>query len=197
MLQNFRSIIQRFGFIPNGGRIYYAARSQPPLLAGMIKTYVDATHDDAFAIDSVEDLAHEFEFFMNNHTVNVRGHNVSVYGDKSSGPRPESYREDVETAAEFETDADKEEYYAELKAGAESGMDFSSRWFLKNGTNKGRLQDSKTRSIVPVELNAILYWNAKIIAEFYRKANNIEKSEKYEAEAARILDVSFILFFFH
>lgn len=197
MLLNFRSIIQRFGFIPNGGRIYYSARSQPPLLAAMIKSYVDFTRDDSFAIDSVEDLAHEFQFWMNNHTIYVHGHNLAVYGDKSSGPRPESYREDVETGAIFETEQDKEEYYSELKAGAESGMDFSSRFFIKNGTNKGDLRDLKTRSIVPVDLNAILYWNAKIIAEFYRKASNLEKAEYYENEAAKLLEVcNFFPFFY-
>ena len=29
-LQNFMDEIQLFGFIPNGGRIYYLDRSQPP-----------------------------------------------------------------------------------------------------------------------------------------------------------------------
>ena len=30
ILQNFMDEIQLFGFIPNGGRIYYLDRSQPP-----------------------------------------------------------------------------------------------------------------------------------------------------------------------
>lgn len=190
MLLNFRSIIQRFGFIPNGGRIYYSARSQPPLLAGMIKSYVDTTGDDKFAIESVEDLDKEYQFFMNNHFVEIQGYRLAVYGDNSSGPRPESYREDFESGAELPTQNDKENYYAELKAAAESGMDFSSRWFVKNGTNDGDLRDLKTRSIIPVCLNAILYWNAKIIAEFYRKAEKVPEAEKYELEAAHILEVS-------
>lgn len=37
----------------------------------------------------------------------------------------------------FDSDAKKEELYAELKSAAESGWDFSSRWFILNGTNKG------------------------------------------------------------
>lgn len=196
MLLNFRSIIQRFGFIPNGGRIYYSARSQPPLLSGMIKSYVEFTGDLQFAIDSAKDLDHEFQFWMNNHTVHVNGYNVAVYGDKSSGPRPESYREDIETGAIFETESEKQEYYAELKAAAESGMDFSSRFFVNDGTNKGDLRNLKTRSIVPVDLNAILYWNAKIIAEFYRFANNLQKSEYFETEATKLKEVSLEIKFF-
>lgn len=56
MLSNFLSIIERFGFIPNGGRIYYSMRSQPPLLCGMMKAYVDATKDTQFAMDNVDTL---------------------------------------------------------------------------------------------------------------------------------------------
>jgi alpha,alpha-trehalase len=47
-------------------------------------------------------------------------------------------REDVSSAEEaFHTDEEKEAYYSELKAAAESGWDFSSRWFIQNATNKG------------------------------------------------------------
>lgn len=190
MLLNFRSIIQRFGFIPNGGRIYYSARSQPPLFAAMVKAYTDSTKDVDFAKDSLEDLEREFEFWMNNHTVVVNGYTLAVYGDKSTGPRPESYREDVETGADLPSEGDKEEFYAELKAAAESGMDFTSRWFIKDGTNKGSLKDLKTRSIVPVDLNAILYENAVIISEFCELAGDTNKARKYQEKADELLEVS-------
>lgn len=191
MLLNFLSIVDRFGFIPNGGRIYYSMRSQPPLLTPMVKTYVDHTHDHAFAVQAVDGLAREFDYWMTNHTVMVKGHRMARYGDKSSGPRPESYREDVDTGRDFPNDTAREEHYSELKAAAESGLDFSSRWFIdKNGENNGDLRDLKTRSIIPVELNAILYWNAKIIAEFYGYANNTEKQEEYLQTSQEFLNVS-------
>ena len=41
-------------------------------------------------------------------------------------------------AQEFKTNEEKENYYSELKAAAESGWDFSSRWFIVNATNKGK-----------------------------------------------------------
>ncbi|XP_055908702.1 trehalase-like isoform X2 [Eupeodes corollae] len=189
MLSNFLSIVQRFGFIPNGGRVYYAKRSQPPLLAGMIKSYVEFTKDDEFALNSVETLEHEFEYWMNNHTVQAKGYNLFAYGDSSVGPRPESYREDVISARRYDTDEKKQAFYSELAAAAESGMDFSSRWFINDkGTNEGNLTDLKCRSIIPVELNAILYWNAKIIAEFYTMSNNVAKSSEYETKAKNILE---------
>lgn len=121
MLENFFSIVQRFGFIPNGGRVYYSMRSQPPFLTPMVKTYVDTTNDTEFAIKNVDILAKEFDFWIANHTVTIRGYLLARYGDKSSGPRPESYKEDVDTGSEFETEEEREEHYSELKAGAESG----------------------------------------------------------------------------
>ncbi|CAG0908772.1 unnamed protein product, partial [Cyprideis torosa] len=48
MLLNFLALVERFGFVPNGGRIYYSQRSQPPFLIPMVKEYVDATGDTEF-----------------------------------------------------------------------------------------------------------------------------------------------------
>lgn len=193
MLDNFLSIINRFGFIPNGGRIYYSERSQPPLLAAMIKAYVDATKDYDFMRAATPILERELYFFYNNHMVDVKNFALATYGDKSTGPRPESYYEDIETAQYLETEKEKEDMWAELKAGAESGMDFSSRWFIKNGTNEGELKDLKCRSIVPVELNAILYWNTQIISEFHMRAGNPRKAAEFEQLGQQMYDVCIIL----
>lgn len=46
-------------------------------------------------------------------------------------------REDYLTSESFRTAEEKDNYYSELKTAAESGWDFSSRWFVHEGTNKG------------------------------------------------------------
>ena len=43
MLQNFMSLIDQIGFVPNGGRIYYTRRSQPPFLTLMVNEYYNST----------------------------------------------------------------------------------------------------------------------------------------------------------
>ncbi|XP_060536907.1 trehalase isoform X2 [Cylas formicarius] len=183
MLENFLYIVENYGHIPNGGRIYYLARSQPPLLVPMIKLYYDFTHDQDFIESNLLTMEKEFDYWMTNHTkvINVDGKNytLGVYGDKSSGPRPESYSEDVESAHIFKEDSQKEEYYSEIKAAAESGWDFASRWFIANATNKGNLTHIKTRSIVPVDLNAMIYWNAMLLSEFNALVGNAEKTKYY------------------
>ena len=54
------------------------------------------------------------------------GEILNRFYDDQSTPRPESQREDIETA---EVADQKEQVYIDLRAAAESGWDFSSRWF--------------------------------------------------------------------
>lgn len=191
MLRNFFSVIDRYGFIPNGGRIYYLIRSQAPLLANMVKTYVDMTGDYEILAEAVQRLDIEYEFFENNRIVQVNGHKLYAYGAQVfNGPRPESYYEDYETAKHFKTDLRKKQFYSEINGGAESGFDFTSRWFIKNGTNEGQLFDIQARSIIPVELNAIMYFNSKTLAQFHDKLGNSNIAAKYEFKAQQIYDVS-------
>lgn len=141
MLENFLYIVDNYGHIPNGGRIYYLARSQPPLLIPSIKLYVDTLKDYTFVSQNIEIMEKEFDYWMTNHTkviqYNGKNYTLALYGDRSNGPRPESYSEDVESAAMFKEEHQKQAFYSELKAAAESGWDFSSRWFITNSTNKG------------------------------------------------------------
>ncbi|KDR17472.1 Trehalase [Zootermopsis nevadensis] len=193
MLGNFFSIVENYGCIPNGGRIYYAKRSQPPMLLPMMKSYLDATNDITFLRDNIDILEREFDYWMTNHTISVekdgKRYTLARYKDASSGPRPESYWEDVSSAEEaFRTDEEREAYYSELKAAAESGWDFSSRWFIQNATNKGTLIDLKTRYIIPVDLNSILFWNARLLVDFYTRLNITEKSDKYRSIADEWLE---------
>lgn len=184
MLENFLYIVDHYGHIPNGGRIYYLARSHPPLLVPMMKKYYEFTHDKAFINESLPILEKEFDYWMTNHTRTVhmdgKDYTLAVYGDRSYGPRPESYSEDVQNANAFKDDNKKEAFYSELKAAAESGWDFSSRWFITNATNKGNLTSIKTRSMVPVDLNAMIYWNAAILSEFHGMLGNTEKAKFYD-----------------
>lgn len=191
MLENFMHIVESYGHIPNGGRIYYLERSQPPLLIPTVKLYADNTKDFDFVKNHIDTMDKEFQYWMNQHTkiVHYQGKNytLAVYGDNSKGPRPESYLEDIETAETLKDDQ-KEEFYSELKAAAESGWDFSSRWFILNKTNSGRLINTKTRHIVPVDLNSFIYWNAAILRDFHDKLGNKEKAFYYREKSEEWLD---------
>ncbi|XP_059051470.1 trehalase-like [Achroia grisella] len=192
MVSNFLDVVDRIGFIPNGGRIYYAMRSQPPLLIPMMQLIMEELDDEEFLRKHLHTLDKEFDFWITNHTVEVE-HNGNMYKlsrfiDQSQGPRPESYKEDIDCAKHFDTFDKKEEFYAELKAAAESGWDFSTRWFILNGTNKGNLTNLKTRSIIPVDLNSIMSWNAKLLQDFHRRVGNVAKAEYYRVVYERYME---------
>ena len=136
IVENFLLMVSTYGLVPNGGRIYYTKRSQPPFLTLMMKEYVDKTDDVKFVRTHIATLEKEMDFWESRRSVVVQvegdneKHTMFVFGTGGTGPRPESYREDVESASKFETDAEKENFYFHMKAGAESGWDYSTRWMI-------------------------------------------------------------------
>ena len=88
---------------------------------------------------------------------------------------------------------EKKKLYWELKTGAESGWDYSSRWFSNKNTTKKdtieSLKDIKPRSIIPVDLNSILATNARIISMYYQDyLKDKERSLKYKSIADNLKD---------
>lgn len=62
----------------------------------------------------------------------------------------------------------KQQLWFDLKAGAESGWDFTSRWYIDAaGRNEGTLRDTRTSQILPVDLNALLCRTEKTLASFH------------------------------
>ncbi|KAA8594101.1 hypothetical protein FQN60_004935, partial [Etheostoma spectabile] len=136
-----------YGFIPNGGRIYYERRSQPPFLTAMVESYYQATKDKEFLRAALPSLEQEYRFWMQNRSVAVEvngtEHVLNRYHVQVGLPRPESYTDDLELA-EGLTDDRKEQLWMDLKAGAESGWDFTSRWYMDgDGHKNGTLRETR------------------------------------------------------
>lgn len=79
IIENFLDFVDTIGFIPNGARIYYLNRSQPPLLTLMVKSYVDYTNDTSILDRALPLLIKEHEFFMNNRTVSITASDGKEY----------------------------------------------------------------------------------------------------------------------
>lgn len=78
------------------------------------------------------------------------------------------------------SESDRQEFYVNMKSGAESGWDFSSRWFIaEGGHNEGNLSHISTRDIIPVDLNAFVCMNARMLSEMFKKVGNQEKAQIY------------------
>ena len=90
----------------------------------------------------------------------------------------ESYREDYSLAQSLSPNQ-SERWYRQMKSGAESGWDYSSRWF--SGSSQGNeLYSVSTGDILPVDLNSFLCKNAQIIAELYRRLERRDIAKQYE-----------------
>ncbi len=177
MLDNFAHLITTVGHVPNGNRSYYLSRSQPPFFAAMVGLYAEAT-DSSSAIKYVDAMLREHAFWMDGadrvkpgaairRVVRLAdGTLLNRYFDDLAEPRPESYREDVVLGASLAPDARKA-LYTNIRAAAESGWDFSSRWMR----DPKDLRTLETTELAPVDLNSLLYHAERTISGLLIKRN--------------------------
>ncbi|QKS85884.1 alpha,alpha-trehalase TreA [Pseudomonas bijieensis] len=191
MTDNFAYMIDTYGHIPNGNRTYYLSRSQPPFFAYMVELQARIEGDQAYG-RYLPQLQKEYAYWMDGaqtlksgtaakHVVKLAdGSVLNRYWDASPTPRQESWLQDVKTA-EQAPDRPKEEVWRDLRAGAESGWDFSSRW-LGDGQD---LATIRTTSIVPVDLNSLIYHLERTIAKACETVHNTPCVQAYGQRAER------------
>ena len=188
MTRDFAFLIDRYGHIPNGNRSYYLSRSQPPFFSHMVELLV-ARDGSAGYREFLPQLRREYEFWMDgaeslapgeSHRRVVRlpdGALLNRYWDDRQTPREESYREDVLTASDSTRPA--AEVYRNLRAAAESGWDFSSRW-LADGKS---LATIRTVELLPVDLNSLLFSLEQTLSRAYRASSQFAESSRFEQRA--------------
>jgi alpha,alpha-trehalase len=206
MLDNFAFLIQSVGHIPNGNRTYYLSRSQPPFFGAMVGLYARAT-DTTHALRYLSALEAEHAFWMDGadrlgpaqvyrRVVRLpNGPVLNRYWDDLPAPRPEAYRPDYEIAQTLPA-AQREAFYRNAKATAESGWDFSSRWMR----DPKDLRTLETTELIPIDLNSLLYHAERTIAAlraFRRQPGDSAVAAQFtKAAAARrqaVLDISWDL----
>lgn len=190
MVDNFAHEIDAWGHIPNGNRSYYLSRSQPPFFAFMVKLLASHNGDDTYTT-YLPQLKKEYAYWMqgsdalepgaqNLRVVKLKdGSVLNRYWDDRDTPRTESYLDDV-TTAKNNPNRPATEIYRDLRAAAASGWDFSSRWM----DNPEQLGSIRTTSIVPVDLNALLFQMEKTLAH----ASSVAKDGNAAAQYQQLAD---------
>lgn len=188
MLDNFKFLIDQYGHIPNGNRSYYLSRSQPPFFALMVDLLAQQKGAAVYK-KYYSALEKEYKWWMDGeknldageaHRRVVKLEDGSIlnrYWDDKEAPREESYAEDVASAKAYkgaETLA-----YTNLRAGAESGWDFSSRWFA----DTLHLTTIETTSIIPVDLNSLLYSYENILSKAAAASGKKQSVSYYKLRA--------------
>jgi len=188
MVQNFAHLIQSYGYIPNGNRSYYLGRSHPPVFALMVELLAEVKGEQVF-VEYATDMLKEYEFWMRGvkniqrkkaeqhsaqHVVKMPdGELLNRYWDESDTPREESFVEDIDLGVRL---LDPAHFYRNIRAGAESGWDFSSRW-LKDAS---RLDSIRTTDIVPIDLNIFLLKMEEIISYTYQLQNKHTLADTFD-----------------
>lgn len=161
MVENLLDDVLKYGFCPNGSRLYYLNRSQPPLLSEMVMALVadGSTAGPAWLKSTaLPALDAEYNFWMRgSRCVRVRApgeagqvHKLNRYFVANDMPRPESWPEDDATARGLRDNtsslssslplpspSSRAAVFGELASAAESGWDFSSRWMQRSSSSSG------------------------------------------------------------
>jgi alpha,alpha-trehalase len=189
MVSNFAYLIETYGHIPNGNRTYYLGRSQPPFFSCMVELLAGIQGDSIYQ-RFLPAMEMEYAFFMDGadklkaadayrRVVRLKnGDLLNRYWDDSMVPRQESWREDYTTAEK--SGRNKIDMYKHLRAGAESGIDFSSRWFADNKN----ITSIQTTDVLPVDLNCLMYHMEWTIAKA-RLINGDEAGARLFREKAK------------
>ncbi|HEY0947019.1 MAG TPA: alpha,alpha-trehalase TreF [Opitutaceae bacterium] len=163
MTDNFAHLIARFGHVPNGNRSYYLSRSQPPYLALMVELLAEKQGCDAYRRYRTPLLA-EYAYWMDEiaatrHAVALDdGLVLNRYYDQLDTPRPEAFVEDEHLATR--SAQPRATLFRHIRSAAESGWDFSTRWFADGAT----METIETTEILPIDLNCLLHFLELILA---------------------------------
>lgn len=184
MADNFAYLIDTYGHVPNGNRSYYLSRSQPPVFALMVELF--ESKGVSRALDYLPQLRKEYAYWMNGaddlrpgearrHIVRLDdGTLLNRYWDDRDSPREESYLEDLTTAKKSSRPA--HDVYRDLRAGAASGWDFSSRWLGSSND----LSSIRTTALLPVDLNCFMYKLEMQIARLSKASDDATTATRFE-----------------
>lgn len=194
MVDNFAYLIDTIGFIPNGTRSYFCTRSQPPFFVLMIELLAKSSGNADTCQRYLPQLKKEYSFWMDGHeylddrrtahrrVARIGDALLNRYWDDEPSPRQESFAEDFELASRTRAGTrDETDLFRDIRAACESGWDFSSRWFGPSGA----IESICTTSILPIDLNSILYRLESVLGDTCEAAGDGAAASSYRNRASR------------
>jgi len=190
MVRDFAYLIDTFGHVPNGARTYYLSRSQPPFFFEMVGLLSADDPPAAFG-RYLPQLRREYAFWMRGasglHRGSAQFHLVMLddgsilnrFWDDEDTPRDEAYAEDTELAKGGTREP--RQLYRDIRAAAESGWDFSSRWFADARTRASL----DTTEIIPIDLNSLLFGLEQAISAGCKRTGDLGCEREFEHRAAQ------------
>ncbi len=167
----------------------------------MVELLAEVRGDETIKTRFLPQLRREYEYWMSGantlsrdhpadrHVVGIHDGFANRFWDDATIPRQESYAEDVELAAN--TSRNAENLYRDVRAAAESGWDFSSRWLA----DPHSLATIRTTNVIPVDLNSLMYKLETTIAEISAAAGEQSEANHYFERAKKRRQLIQTLFF--
>ena len=189
LIANFAHLISVYGHIPNGNRLYYLSRSQPPFFCQLLQLLEQYSGFQAVQPYLLH-LKTEYAYWMQGATNLTAGANAHVvclasgkplnrfYGGDDT-PRPEAFWQDREVVG---GEQEHHETFNHLRAAAESGWDFSTRWM--DPTANWNLATTRTNDLAPIDLNCLLYNMEMQLAEWLSRFEQAD-AERYRVSAEK------------
>uniref|UniRef100_A0AAF5D4V3 Trehalase n=1 Tax=Strongyloides stercoralis TaxID=6248 RepID=A0AAF5D4V3_STRER len=178
MIGNLLHLIDIYGYIPYGYRIYHLKKTTVPLLALTVNEYFQHTNNLDFLKKALPYLEKEFLFWEKERSVSVKISEKNYTGFRYQAspniPRVENFYSDYNLGSQLSDCDDRLEYWKKLQTISESSQ-LSYRWI----TYKKEKKDVIDTNILPIELNSILCNTSGIIANFYKITGNNDKFKKY------------------
>ena len=162
-MRDFAYLIDTYGHVPNGTRTYYLSRSQPPFFFAMVGLLFDRRSRAALTRNTCPNWNASMPTGCRARPACGRvarigtwsrmpdGSILNRYWDDRDTPRDESYAQDMELARASRRRGAA--VFRDIRAAAESGWDFSSRWFA----DRHDRATIDTTEIVPIDLNSLLF----------------------------------------
>lgn len=196
MMKNYAYMIRKFGFIPTANRTYFLSRSQPPFFALMVELLASHKGKRVY-VEYLPYLLAEYSFWMKGKSKVASmesgaylrlvkmpdGTLLNRYYDNKTTPRPEMLHYDLEVA-NGRNGHDTDRIFLHMRAAAESGWDFSSRWFR----DPMNISTIETADIMPVDLNCMMYTLECTIAKTYDILKQSVLAKQFHGRAARRAD---------
>lgn len=201
VIENLLEMVEKYGFVLNGARVYYEKRSQPPVLTIMVhelykelKKKKKAAAAKNLLKKSFPLLKKEYEWWMSEKLCKLPFSlenvvKLNCFSGFSEMPRPESYREDLNLSLFSEKDPEK--LFKEIAGGAETGWDFSTRFF----EDFEHMSTINTSRVIPVDLNSILYKVEVILSEISAILGDLPNKMRFKALSLRRQKFIMQLFF--
>lgn len=185
IVRNCAWLIKKYGYIPEGNRSYYLGRSQPPFFAFMVQLLAEVKGEQVLKT-YLSALKKEYDFWMDK--TGITKHRVTMpdgsvlnrYYDRFANTRPEAYSKDKSLTDQLSA-AQSETMNRHIRAAAEAGWSMSNRWM----TDPADMKSIQTISIVPIDLNCLLYELEMLIARAEKKYGSMAVSTRFSLLAAK------------